>query len=315
MKKILYLLLVTIIAVGAILYIVNNKDVLDPNTNNGVDTDITRASTPDTTPDATSTSSPTLTPDPYQTWDPTEDLVDGIPAEYQSLSFFKPELKDRYIAYILSNPEFDYKTIITYVNIGLGQPFYSNINLIDDPNSTTVLVNKYNKLPDDFEPKLVEIPSTMCAPAMGAQYLREDAKQAFELMHNDAKQLDLNITAYGTYRSISLQHSIWHTQVNSGRTIEDVDNLNSRGGHSEHHTGLTVDVIRNTYSVESTKEYLWYKDNAHLYGFIIRYPKGKEHITGYSYEPWHLRYLGVELATEVYNSGLTYEEYYIMYLE
>jgi D-alanyl-D-alanine carboxypeptidase len=238
-----------------------------------------------------------------------------IPLEYQKLNFFNPELAERYIEYKDEHPDYDYKKVITYVNIGIDKPFLSDINIIKEPHSTNVLVNKYNKLPDDFEPKLTEIHSSMCAPGMGKQYLRNDAKEAFEKMHNDAKELGLNITAYGTYRSIALQHNIWNNQVKSGRTIEDVDSLHSRGGHSEHHTGLTVDVIKNNYSVEDSKEYLWYKDNAHKYGFIIRYPLGKEHITGYSYEPWHLRFLGVELATEVYNSGLTYEEYYVMMID
>ncbi|MDD4296850.1 MAG: D-alanyl-D-alanine carboxypeptidase family protein [Ruminiclostridium sp.] len=241
-----------------------------------------------------------------------DDKIALIPMEYQELDFFKPEFTERYIEYKKAHPDYGYEKVITYVNIGLDKPFLSDIIIIKEPHATDVLVNKYNKLPDDFEPKLTEIPSSMCAPGMGKQYLRNDAKEAFEKMHNDAKELGLNITAYGTYRSIALQHNIWNNQVKSGRTIEDVDSLHSRGGHSEHHTGLTVDVIKNNYTVEDSKEYLWYKDNAHKYGFIIRYPLGKEHITGYSYEPWHLRFLGVELATEVYNSGLTYEEYYVM---
>lgn len=244
-----------------------------------------------------------------------QDHGNNIPAEYQALSYFKPELTDRYIAYRKANPEYDYEKVIAYVNIGIDKPFYSIIHSIEDTHSTKVLVNKYHKLPDDFAPELVQIPSSMCAPGMGNQYLRKDAKVAFEKMHFDAKELGLNITAYGTYRNIRLQHDIWNSKVISGRTVEDVDRLNSRGGHSEHHTGLAIDVIRNNYTVLNSEEYLWYKDNAHNYGFIIRYPEGKEHITGYSYEPWHLRYLGVELATDVYNSGLTYEEYYVMNIE
>ena len=178
-----------------------------------------------------------------------------------------------------------------------------------------VLVNKYRKLPDTYAPELVELPKELCVPGTAKQYMRKEAKEAFERMHYDAKKLGLNITAYGTYRSIKTQHDIWNRKVNSGRSIEDVDRLNARGGHSEHNTGLAVDVIINDYEVEKTKEFEWYKDHAHEYGFIIRYPKGQEGITGYLYEPWHLRYLGVDLATKVYNSGLTYEAYYVMEIE
>ena len=295
MKKLIFILIALILLVVLVPQINNDADEFNPITN----------STP------TASAEATVTPVTPSAQNPEV----AIPAEYQALSFFKPELIDRYIAFKELNPEYDYKKAISYVNIGLDKPFYSIIHLIDEPFSTTVLVNKYQKLPDDFEPELIEIPSSMCAPGVSNQYLQKDAKEAFERMHYDAKELGLNITAYGTYRSISLQHNIWNNKVDSGRTIEDVDSLNSRGGHSEHHTGLAIDVIKNNYTVETSKEYLWYKDNAHNYGFILRYPEGKENITGYLFEPWHLRYLGVELATEIYNSALTYEEYYVMNLE
>ena len=239
-----------------------------------------------------------------------EEALNVIPLEYQQLNYFYPDNAARYVGYKNMNPDFDYEKVIVYVNIGLDLPFYTNINTITETNRIDVLVNKYNKLPDNFVPQLEQLPDLLCAPGMGNQYLRKEAKEAFEKMHYDAKTLGLNITAYGTYRSIELQYNIWNSKVQSGRTIADVDSLNSRGGHSEHHTGLAVDVIRNNYTVEDSAEFKWYKDNAHHYGFIIRYPNGKENITGYAYEPWHLRYLGPELATEVYNSGLTFEEYY-----
>jgi len=243
-----------------------------------------------------------------------KEALNKIPSEYQQLNYFNYEYAARYVGYKELNPDLDYEKVITYVNIGLDFPFYSNINTISDTNRIDVLVNKYNKLPDDFIPQLEQLPASICVPGTGNHYLRKEAKEAFEKMHNDAKKLGLNITAYGTYRSIELQDSIWNNKVKSGRSIENVDRLNARGGHSEHNTGLAIDVIKNDYTVENSTEYKWYKDNAHLYGFIIRYPKDKENITGYAYEPWHLRYLGPELATEVYNSGLTYDEYYVRML-
>jgi len=234
---------------------------------------------------------------------------------YSQLPYYKEEYAERYYDYQVQNPDFTHEKVITDVNIGLDNDFYKNIKMLEDGYDITVLVNKYNKLPDDFKPELVELEPSMCAPGRGPQHLREEAAQAFIKMHEAAKQINLNITAYGTYRSISTQHAIWNNAVNSGRTIEDVDSLNSRGGHSEHHTGLAVDVVLNSYSVLNTGEYEWYKDKAHEYGFIIRYPEGKEHITGYNYEPWHLRYVGQEFAEDIYNSGLTYEEYYVTVIQ
>ena len=236
-------------------------------------------------------------------------------SKYSFLSYYKPENASRYEEYGLENPGLDEKRVVIDVNIGLDYPFYGLIKEIQNYNDVTVLVNKYNKLPDNYEPELKQLEERYCVPGRGAQHLRKEAAEAFIKMHEDAKKEGLNITAYGTYRSIPTQLRICENAINSGRTQEDVDSLNSRGGHSEHHTGLAVDVVINDYSVLDTKEYQWYKDRAHEYGFIIRYPEGKENITGYKYEPWHLRYVSPEIAKEVYNSGLTYEEYYVTVIE
>jgi len=236
-------------------------------------------------------------------------------ALYSGLPYFISENTERYIEYKVKNPDYSYEQVITYVNIGLDYSFYEKVNMIDNGDDITVLVNKYNKLPDDYKPDLVQLDQSMCASGVGPQYLRKEAYEAFVKMHNDAMALGLNITAYGTYRSIQTQHRIWNNAVNSGRTVEDVDSLNARGGHSEHHTGLAVDVIINNYSVEETEEFKWYSENAHKYGFIIRYPNGKENITGYKYEPWHLRYVGPDIAKEVYEKGITYDEYYVQVLQ
>ncbi|UZQ86607.1 M15 family metallopeptidase [Thermoclostridium stercorarium] len=234
---------------------------------------------------------------------------------YSGLPYFIEEYSERYIDYKRKNPDLPYEKVITYVNIGLDYDFYENVHVVEDGHEITVLVNKYNKLDDDFTPELTQLDQSVCVPGRGPQYLRREACEAFVKMHSDAKKLGLNITAYGTYRSIKKQHEIWNNAVKSGRTVEEVDSLNARGGHSEHHTGLAVDVIINDYAVEQTEEFKWYSENAHKYGFIIRYPKGKEHITGYKYEPWHLRYVGPEIAKEVYEKGITYDEYYVQAIQ
>jgi D-alanyl-D-alanine carboxypeptidase len=255
---------------------------------------------------------PGVNPDVEQNSDA---LAEDTVSKYAAFSYYKSENALRYEEYGAENPDLDEKHVVANVNIGLDNPFYGLINEIQNHDDITVLVNKYNKLPDNYEPELKELEECYCVPGRGAQYLRKEAADAFKKMHEDAKKAGLNITAYGTYRSIPTQQRIWENAINSGRTKEDVDSLNSRGGHSEHHTGLAVDVVINDYSVLDTKEYKWYKDRAHEYGFIIRYPEGKENITGYKYEPWHLRYVGPEIAHEVYSSGLTYEEYYVTVIE
>lgn len=239
----------------------------------------------------------------------------GGVAANNGLPFYREENAERYAAYQKENPDMPFEKVVVYVNIGLDRKFYEGIRPAVHTDSLNVLVNKYNQLPDDYKPELTRLPDSLCVSGVGEQYLRKEAMEALQKLQEDAKKEGLDIRAYGTYRSIATQKWIWNNAVNSGRTVEDVDSLNARGGHSEHHTGLAVDVIMNNYSVLDTPEYKWYKDKLHKYGFIIRYPEGMEYITGYKFEPWHFRYLGPELATAVYESGLTYEEYYAMYLE
>ena len=91
-----------------------------------------------------------------------------------------------------------------------------------------------------------------------------------------------------------------------------MDTYSARAGHSEHQTGLAIDVSSNNpdiLSFEMSTSFKWMKEHAHEYGFILRYPKGKEDITGYMYEPWHYRYVGKEIATLLYQTGMTFDEY------
>ena len=95
------------------------------------------------------------------------------------------------------------------------------------------------------------------------------------------------------------------------------DKYTARPGYSEHQTGLAIDVKDGSgqYAFfKNSDEYKWMKDNAHKYGFILRYPEGKEHITGFSFEAWHYRYVGVDVATFIYENDLTFDEYHMMYI-
>lgn len=125
----------------------------------------------------------------------------------------------------------------------------------------------------------------------------------------NAAGYNIHPTYYSGYRSYSTQSTLYNNYVRSDGKA-NADRYSARPGFSEHQTGLAFDLCNKAGQlVESTREVNWIAANAHRYGFIVRYPYGKEHITGYMPEPWHLRYLGVETATKVYNSGLTLEEY------
>lgn len=154
-----------------------------------------------------------------------------------------------------------------------------------------LIANKTYALPKDYNPGL--------DPACKAQ---------FEKLRKAAAAEGLNIYLSSGFRSYEYQTKVYNSFLNAyGQT--KTDTLSARPGHSEHQTGLAIDVNTVNDSFGATKEAAWLAAHAHEFGFIIRYPKGKEHITGYKYEPWHIRYLGEDTAAKVYQSGLTLEEY------
>lgn len=139
--------------------------------------------------------------------------------------------------------------------------------------------------------------------------LLPDCEAAFSLMKNDAAKNGLSIYISSGFRSYSSQKSIYNRYLSrDGRTLADT--YSARPGHSEHQTGLAIDLNTITRSFGNTAEGKWVAAHCHEYGFILRYPEGKSHITGYCYEPWHLRYVGVETATKIAASGLCLEEFY-----
>lgn len=196
--------------------------------------------------------------------------------------------------------------------IELKNNFYENISLIDDPDNLLVLVNKNNKLYEKFIPNnLEEINSNY---SIGQKLLRKEAKVAFENLCYDAKKLGFNIKAESTYRDYNYQKKLYQNYVIK-YGLKYADNCSARPGHSEHQTGLAVDVRGSTGDYNGfgiTKEFAWINNNAYKYGFILRYPKGKEDITGFKYEPWHYRYIGnSDIAKYMYENNLTLEEYLI----
>lgn len=189
---------------------------------------------------------------------------------------------------------------ISKTNKGYTLKYNYGITYIDN----VIVVNKSYSLPSNYVPNnLVSI--------NGYIKVVDYVKTAFTELVSDSTSLGLNIYASSGYRSYSDQKYIYNNYV-SWDGQENADTYSARAGHSEHQTGLAIDVNTVDSSFEGTDESNWLKDNCYKYGFIIRYPKGKDDITGYMYEPWHIRYVGKELATTLYNNGdwITMEEYY-----
>lgn len=171
-----------------------------------------------------------------------------------------------------------------------------------------LIVNKTYKLPENYKPTDPYSPITS---DWGINNINKDVMEAFKLMQSDATSLGLNIYIASGYRGYNNQNSLYNNYVSiDGK--EAADKYSARPGHSEHQTGLCFDLNSVDDSFADTNEGKWINNNAYLYGFIIRYPKGKEEETGYQYESWHLRYVGVELAKKLYNNGdwITLEDYY-----
>ena len=181
--------------------------------------------------------------------------------------------------------------------------------------SMAQLVNKNHNVSAEYVPAdlvWVNLPSTRDTQ------LRADAAQHLIELFNGASAQGLTLYCCSGYRSYATQSSLYQWNVDM-YGVAGAELVSARPGMSEHQLGLAMDVTSATVDfdlVESfgaTAEGQFIRDHAHEYGFIIRYPQGKTNITGYAYEPWHLRYLGVPVATTIHNSGKTMEEFYGIY--
>ncbi len=190
------------------------------------------------------------------------------------------------------------------------------IGIISDPTSLYVLCNKLNRLPADYVPENLVIPDIKSTTAddVDKRYVREEMAKALEGIFAAAQEEDLYLFAASGYRSYLTQERIYNSHVSS-KGLEAADRVSARPGHSEHQTGLAMDVTCEAvgYKLEESfgllPEGVFLAEHAHEYGLIIRYPEDKIDITGYNYEPWHLRYVGVELASFLYENQLTLEEF------
>ena len=171
-----------------------------------------------------------------------------------------------------------------------------------------IIVNKTYSVPSSYKTQnsYVDIQGERCN-----ECIDKDAMEAFKLMKSDAQSVGLNIYISSGYRSYSYQERIYNNYVSVSGQV-GADTYSARPGHSEHQTGTCFDLNSIDDSFANTDEGKCVNEKASLYGFIIRYPKGKESITGYQYESWHLRYVGKDLAQKLYQNGnwQTLEEYY-----
>ncbi len=226
---------------------------------------------------------------------------------------FNPEKFQRYIAYHRKVPAYGIHDVVYRVNVGLDYPFYENVTTTEYPYGLLVLVNKYNRLPEDFSQyNLVAMDRAYTSG--GQQLLAGVAYEKYVEMADAAKKEGLSMRVVSAYRTEAYQGTLYNNKVRTTGKV-NADNYSARAGHSEHQTGLAVDINSTKFVFEYSPEYKWLLNHAHEYGFILRYPKGKEWLTGYSFEAWHYRYVGVEAAKIIHDEDLVYEEYYARYID
>ena len=233
--------------------------------------------------------------------------LDNIDKE---INYFNMNYLDRYVEYKEQNTEMPTKQVIKNVNMNLDKDFYKDPVKARNLNTEKILVNKYYYLDSNYIPDNLETISTRYA--LSNMKMVKEAKEAFEEMASTAKKENLNIIAMSCYRSYDYQVNLYNKYVRQDGK-EEADTYSGRPGHSEHQTGLAVDVYNgkvNYTNFEKTKEFNWMQEHAEEYGFILRFPKDKETETGYTYESWHYRYVGIEEAKYIKEHNISFEEYY-----
>ncbi|MCL2672572.1 MAG: M15 family metallopeptidase [Clostridiales bacterium] len=219
-----------------------------------------------------------------------------------------PENAARYATYAEAHAEMEWAEVLLHVNLRLDYPNYQGILYAQRPDSFAVFVNKHYKLPKSYKPEdLVTVAGKYSSKTV---QLRAVCYEAFLCMAEDARAqgLDLYISSgYRVNKKSGGADSLWFAWP----------------GHSEHQTGLAFDLRTRgptkahlgDYKYQNTREYSWLCENAHLYGFINSYPTDSSGLTGFGFEPWHWRYVGVTIATDMKNKGFaTYHEYWATYL-
>lgn len=239
--------------------------------------------------------------------------------KFMKEKYFLFDNLDRYLAYQKKENDDDLTHVVSMVNVKADSEYYDKKTVVktktDLKDEYLILVNKFHYLDKSFAPDdIVDIKNWY---AYGENEIRKTVYEQFRSMYNAAAKEDLKLIITSSYRDYGFQETLWNRYANQ-KGEEWADSVAARPGYSEHQTGLSLDIVTDgegssMSTFEKTDEFKWLSRNAHKYGFILRYPKGKEDITGYSYESWHYRYVGIETAAKIHDLGITFDEYYAYY--
>jgi D-alanyl-D-alanine carboxypeptidase len=192
------------------------------------------------------------------------------------------------------------------------------VEVIINPESVITVVNKTNTLPSSYTPTDLVIPEVpfIFEEIIDKRFLRKDAADSIEKLFSAAKADNIELFAVSGFRSYERQDNIYQYEVGL-IGLEEANELVALPGQSEHQLGLAMDVTSQSVKLKLTEEFgnteegKWLQENAHQFGFIVRYPLGKEEVTGYQYEPWHIRYVGVNVAEYLHKNDLLLEQLFL----
>lgn len=237
--------------------------------------------------------------------------IDELAINFVNEKYFIIDNLDRYISYYDKNKSLSFKDIVAQVNSNLDKKSYDDSMPADISKGMYTLVNKYYYLGSDYTGvDIINVPG-------GNAKLNKTAYENFEKMANAAKKEGLTIQITTAYRDYNFQSILYNNYVKADG-VKAADTYSARPGYSEHQLGYSTDLTNGNHvsfgEFENTKEFEWLDKNAYKYGFILRFPKDKENLTGYIYESWHYRYVGVDIAKYIKENNISYEEYYAYFL-
>ena len=239
-------------------------------------------------------------------------LVELIQEKY----FIKAKLDD-YLDYIDKNKGLELNKVVTTINTNTNNDYYSLDLKTDISQNEKMIVNKYYGLDKDYTPDDLMNITTTYAWGNGFQ-VRKILWDAYLEMFNAAKENGIYLMINSAYRAYESQEIVFKNYEDSQGTAY-AETIAARPGHSEHQTGLAIDIFStkntNRKTFADTEEAEWLANNSYKYGFILRYPKDKESITGYQYESWHFRYVGKDIAKYIFENDITFDEYYAYFIE
>ena len=216
-----------------------------------------------------------------------------------------------------NDTDYEIVSVLPIIPVEIYNYQMDEVKLIETPSILNVLVNKLNELPESYVPENLVIPNIRFSFSgeNPKKYMVEAAAVSLEKMLYEAEKNGFIIYGVSGYRSFEKQKSLFTSYANQyGETA--ANKFSAHPGMSEHQTGLAMDVSCESVGFDlvtsfgDTNEGKWLAAHAHEFGFILRYPSDKTEITGYMYEPWHFRFVGKDLASEIHTTGLTLEEYY-----